>query len=82
MNKYFNDNVNLIITIEKNGKHYSYAQKEPSTNNLAYVFKSIKYLSTLNICSSYKKAQELAEFWNECFEKNNTLMSYDELAQL
>lgn len=81
-NKYFADNVNLVITIEKDGKHLAYAQKEYSSNNLYYVIKHIKGIKTLNVCSSFKKAQELATFWNNCYKNNNTLMSWDEYANL
>lgn len=81
-NKYFIDNVNMIISLENKGKYYAYALKEYSNYNLYYTIKNIKALKTVNICKSYNKAKELANIWNESYKNNNTLMTINELKEI
>lgn len=53
------------------GKHIAYALPFTSGENLVWICKGHK---TFNIMPSKQKAVELADYWNECYEKNGTLI--------
>ena len=46
---------------------YAMAEKIPRSYNLIGY---IKDCTTFNVCNTWKDAQRLAGFWNECYRKN------------
>ena len=67
-----NNNIFVVICNEKDGKHNSFALKVSRSQNLASLTKDSKYISSLNVFETWKEAQEVARFWNKCFENNGT----------
>ena len=45
------------------------AEKIHASYNLASKVTGLNMI-TLNVCKTWKEAQKLADFWNECFKKN------------
>lgn len=51
---------------------YSYPITVNDSENLVSVLDGIKGLKTANLFATKKKAQETADFWNDCYKKNGT----------
>lgn len=67
-----NNNIFVVISNEKDGKHNAFALKVSRMQNLASLTKDSKYISSLNVFETWKEAQEVARFWNKCYENNGT----------
>ena len=67
-------NVNLVLNEQTDGKFCAYAVKIPGSYDLLSSLSGYKNIVTANVCTSFKAAQELARFWNECYIKNGTYM--------
>lgn len=64
-----------VITLKKNGKYQSYALKIPYCNNLVgYCTGKIGLASvhSFDIFKTWKEAQKIANFWNDCYKNNGT----------
>ena len=59
-------------TREQNGKNYAFVIKSGAGDNLLSVFARYSNLKFVNACPTKKAAEKLADFWNECYEKNGT----------
>lgn len=68
-----NKNSYLVIVNMENGKRAAYVQKWHNSNNLACLLKNSK-IESANICDSKKEAQEIAEYWNQCYKRNGCYM--------
>ena len=73
-------NKNTFFVIEEEeietGRLISYAMKVHNCNNLLGYFtprKGMKIIS-INACDTWKEAQEIAHFWNDCAEKNGNYL--------
>lgn len=60
----------MVVTCEDNGKLWSYAIKVPGSYNLVSVLAGIGGIKTANICQTYKRAQEIADCWNQTYKAN------------
>ena len=69
-----NNNFYYVIVHTENGKKYAHAHKVSGNLNLLSVLQAFKNVSCVHQCKTLKGARELAEFWNECYKKNNTYM--------
>lgn len=67
-------NIFLALTVEENGKFYSWAYKVSSRNNLCDVLARIKNLVSANVCDSYSKAKEIVSAWNDTYKANGTYL--------
>jgi len=65
-------NYHIAVTIEENGKYYSYAVKYSQSSNIKSVLEGIKNLLWANVYSTKKRACEVVENWNEGYRKNGT----------
>lgn len=50
----------------------SFAWSTSGCNNLLSVLDGIGGLKTVNICTSFKRAEEIANAWNETYKQNGT----------
>ena len=74
-------NIYVVWNFQKDNKLFAAAEKISANYNLlAY---ATSYAAgndltgaaiTLNVFSTWKEAKETADFWNECYKKNNTYM--------
>lgn len=69
-----NKNIFLALTVEENGKFYSWAYKVSSRNNLCDVLARFKNLVSANVCDSYSKAKEIVSAWNDTYKANGTYL--------
>lgn len=55
------------------GKYYSRAEKIPNSCNLISKFTALDGFEviTANACDTWKQAQEIADFWNQCAKERN-----------
>ena len=60
-------NFYLAVTIEKNGKYYSTIERVSTSDNVVS-FMQRKNYKYVNICESKKKAEDLAESWNDSYK--------------
>lgn len=65
-------NLYFAVSATENGKNYAYVLKVDSNSNLLNVFAHDKRMTVANYFPTKKKAEEIADFWNECFKKNGT----------
>ena len=58
---------------KENGKMFAYAEKVHNCYNLYKYFHPCNgyEITSINAVSTYKKAKQTADFWNECAKKNN-----------
>lgn len=63
----------IAVTIEENGRFYSYVIKTGNQNNLLAVL-HIAGIVTANICDTFKAAKEIVTAWNENYKANGTYM--------
>ena len=69
-----NKNIFLALTVEENGKFYSWAYKVSSRNNLCDVLARIENLVSANVCDSCSKAKEIVSAWNDTYKANGTYL--------
>lgn len=75
--------INLLIGItNKNNHHYAYAYSVSDAYNLYPLINNIKGVSSVNVCKTLKEAKQNADIWNNIYKNNNSLMSYDEIAEM
>jgi hypothetical protein len=64
-----------VTTLTKDGKYQSFAHKVPYCNNLVGYCTSKKGLASVHsfdIFKTWKEAQKIANFWNDCYKNNGT----------
>ncbi len=64
----------LAVSTTENEKHVAFDVKVSENENLVSAMAGIKNLTTAQICETKDKAQDLSDFWNECYRKNGTHM--------
>lgn len=62
------------VNTEDNGKIYAFVIKASINENLKTLFSGYKNLISINACPTKKRAEELANFWNDCYKTNGTYM--------
>jgi hypothetical protein len=67
-------NFYYAVNTEDNGKIYAFVIKASINENLKTLFSGYKNLISINACETKKRAEELANFWNECYKANGTYM--------
>lgn len=67
-------NFYYAVSEHENGKNYAYVIKATASDNLLGLFERHKNLKTANACETKKQAENLANFWNECYKINRTYM--------
>lgn len=77
------NNTYYVIDVKETatGKSYATALKVPNVYNLLGYFertiaKGFELIS-INACGTWKEAQKIAEWWNECKTKNNNSYLYN-----
>lgn len=68
MKKYY-----IAVTIEENGKFYSYVLPVPENNDLLSALK-IKNIYNAMICSTKKHAAETVAIWNESYKQHKEFL--------
>ena len=68
-----NKSIYIAANFTVDGKHYASVIRTAEYRNLL-VDIDVKNIVSADICPSKKKAEELAEFWNECYRKNGTYL--------
>ena len=63
-----------VITENKNGKYYSYAETVEENYNIMALIKRNNNIICVNPCQSRKKAEELSYIWNEGYKENGTYL--------
>lgn len=56
----------------ENGKYFAEVLRVRDNVDLLGIFAGYKDLKTVNACTTKKAAEELRDFWNECFKNNGT----------
>lgn len=69
-----NKKLYIAVTVEENGKYYSWVHITRANNNLLNVLSSIQNIITANICDTLKSAKEIVSTWNEAYKHNGTYM--------
>lgn len=64
----------LALTIEENGKFYSYVLETKSNRNLVSVFAGIRGLVSANVCDTLRKANEIVRAWCDAYKANGTYL--------
>lgn len=76
---------NYVVTLEnpETGNARNFAESVTDTENAVYLTDNRGALVVIcvNFFQTAKKAQEIADFWNECAERNGRLMDWDEYTQ-
>ncbi len=73
--------VNFVVVQKVGEKFWATARSEDSMLNFAPVFEGIRSLDCLHFTKSRKAAEEIAKDWNESYERNGTLMTWDEIGR-
>lgn len=63
----------IAVTVEENGKYYSFAVKVSESDNLPSKL-AIKGLLQANLCQTKKQAREVVNFWNIIHRENGCFM--------
>lgn len=66
----------IVVSIEENGKYYSYVLKVSKSTNLLGAL-DIKGIKVAHLCKTKKEGEHLAKYWNECYKANGTYL-FDE----
>lgn len=61
------------VTVEESGKYISYVLPFTSQDNVICCL-NIKNIVSANVYDTRKRAEEICEYWNECYKKNGTLL--------
>lgn len=67
-----NKKLYIAVTVEENGKFYSWVHITKANNNLIDVLSSIQNIITANVCDTLKSAKEIVLAWNETYKRNGT----------
>lgn len=62
-----------VVEEESNGKYYAYVDKVHKNVNICGRWKPT-FVNFVHQCETKKKAEELANYWNECYKANGTYM--------
>ncbi len=73
--------INFVVVQKVDGKLWATARSEDSGLNFAPVFGGIRSLDCLHFTKSRKAAEDIARSWNESYERNGTLMTWDEIGR-
>lgn len=65
-----------VIETTDDGKNYAYAVRVSETQNIINYMHKFK---AMNAQPTRKKAIQTAEFWNDCFRRNNTFLFGDKV---
>ena len=66
-------NYYIAVQIKEDDKFYAYAVKVNTMDNLLSKLE-INNIEVANLCDTKKKAEELANLWNESFKNNKTYL--------
>lgn len=64
----------IAVTIEENGKYYSYTMPIATGMNIISKLDGIRNAKVLHLCESKRKADELTTFWNNSYKANGTYL--------
>lgn len=68
----------IAIQICENNKYYAYALKCSDSDNLLYRLR-VKNIVSANLCPTTKRANEIVNYWNECYKLNGNYLFDDPL---
>lgn len=64
----------FAITVQENGKYYSYAETIKSGENVLHTLTKIKGAITAEVCPTRIQAERLAEKWNDSARANHNYL--------
>ncbi len=71
MDKY----THYVVSECKDGKYIAYSVRIRNNENLVGFIRDNPAIVTFNVCDSKKDAENIAEFWNESYKKNEKYLS-------
>lgn len=76
MNKYTYYVIEEKTTGAGKTRYIAHAKKIHNSSNLLYAFHTASNMEliSVNACDTWKEAQEIARYWNECYENNGTYL--------
>lgn len=82
-----NNNSYYVVVVkytDADGQEYysAYTETIPNSSNLVSLFERTKGLIIIHAADTKKGAKELADFWNECYEKNGTYLYAKENSEI
>ena len=65
-------NFYITFSAQLDGKYWAGTMTVSSNDNIMNISQRIAGMQTANLCTTRKAAEELADYWNECFKRNGT----------
>ena len=62
----------ITFFAQLNGKYWAGTMTVSSDDNIMSISQKIAGIQAANLCATKKAAEELADYWNECFKRNGT----------
>ena len=62
----------ITFFAQLNGKYWAGTMTVSSDDNIMNISQKIAGMQAANLCATRKAAEELADYWNECFKRNGT----------
>lgn len=62
----------ITFFAQLNGKYWAGTMTVSSDDNIMNISQKIAGMQAANLCATKKAAEELADYWNECFKRNGT----------
>ena len=70
----------ITFFAQLNGKYWAGTMTVSSDDNIMNISQRIAGMQAANLCATKKAAEELADYWNECFKRNGTSIYTDGIA--
>ena len=67
----------ITFFAQQNGKYWAGTMTVSSDDNIMNISQRIAGMQAANLCATRKAAEELADYWHECFKRNGTSIYYD-----
>ena len=65
-------NFYIAYSAQLDGKNWAGVTVVSSNINIMNLSQCLHGVQTANLCATKKAAEELADYWNECFKRNGT----------
>ena len=65
--------------VNRGHKYYASVIREARSNSLLWTLRRHEKAIHANVCSTKKEAEELARTWNEAYENNGTLATWNDM---
>ena len=64
----------LTVVIQENGKNFAFVEVFRCGQNIKPMIERYKNAHIWHLCESRKQADNLAQFWNDCYKNNGTYL--------